>query len=304
MVCTTETMTPPKDCLVCGNAVQPEEDRVRCPECRAEFRRGADGRLSGIEEAGIATYPTEGNERTLQVEDTSFWFRHRNRILDAVLDRYPPGGRLWDVGGGNGFQALHFAKKGLRVVLVEPGPVGCRNAERRGVSDIVQSTLESLRLPSDRLDAISLLDVVEHLPEPARLLVECRRVLKPEGRLYLTVPAFGFLWSDEDDYACHQRRYTRATLSRDVREAGFRIEYVTYFFQILVLPILVFRTLPYRLLRRRKDPRGATMDPTEHAPGRRSEEILAALLSHEPGLIRRGRTLGFGSSLVAVAKRD
>jgi hypothetical protein len=118
------------------------------------------------------------------------------------------------------------------------------------------------------------------------------------------VPAFGFLWSDEDVYACHERRYTKATLTRQLERAGFEIEYVSYYFRALLLPILLLRTLPYRLTSWRKKPGQAqTMDQTEHNPQGLGQRIVARLLERELREIGRGERLAFGSSLVAVARR-
>lgn len=291
-------------CLVCGSVASEREGIIRCGDCGVALRSEPEGWLSALEEGAGVAYPEQGAELTQQVEDASFWFRHRNQVLEAILNRYPPDGQLWDVGGGNGFQALHFQRQGRAVVLVEPGRVGCRNARRRGVENILRSTLEAAHLPAGRLAAVSLFDVIEHLADPLVLLKECQRVLRPQGRLYITVPAFEFLWSDEDVYACHQRRYTLESLNRQLHTAGFQSEYVSYYFQVLVPPILLLRTLPYRLALWSKKDAGQTMDQSEHSPGGALQAIVEALLTRELAAIRRGKRLRYGSSLIAVAMRS
>ena len=54
------------------------------------------------------SYPSEGNENCLAVEDNSFWFRHRNNCIVSVVKSYPPedNGTIFDIGGGNGFVSL------------------------------------------------------------------------------------------------------------------------------------------------------------------------------------------------------
>ena len=71
--------------------------------------------------------------------------------------------------------------------------------------------------------------------------------LAPDGRLYLTVPAHRWLWSEADGYAGHHRRYTRGSLARALTSAGFRVEFISYFFSFLVVPVLLGRALPYRV---------------------------------------------------------
>jgi ubiquinone/menaquinone biosynthesis C-methylase UbiE len=246
------------------------------------------------------SYPEGGADAMLRVEETSFWFAHRNTIIALVLDRFAPGRELWDVGGGNGFQALRLQQRGRKVVVVEPGDAGCRNAAARGVAAIRHGTLESLALASASLDAVSLFDVVEHLADPVAMLAECRRVLSPAGRVFVTVPAYQALWSDEDELAAHRRRYDTALLEQHLSAAGLKLEWFSYFFQPLVLPILLLRALPYRLRPRRA---GRTApDLSDHGTGGLGQRVVEALLAREARALGDGRTLAFGSSLIAVGR--
>src|SRR5215472_4657968 len=85
------------------------------------------------DKVSCVSYPEAGNEICFQLEEDSFWFRHRNACLGTVVQRYPPGGTFLDIGGGNGYVALALQALGIEVALVEPGLVGARNAVRRGV---------------------------------------------------------------------------------------------------------------------------------------------------------------------------
>jgi SAM-dependent methyltransferase len=291
------------ECPACASPLPSSGSAVQCAGCGARFRRTPEGFLGALEALQGVSYPEDGAELTAQIEGVSFWFRHRNAVLGALLDRYPPAGPLWDVGGGNGFQALCFQQQGRAVVLVEPGAAGCRTARKRGVRQIVQATLESLHLPSGSVAALSLFDVIEHLADPASVLRECARVLRPGGRVYVTVPAYAWLWSAEDRYANHQRRYTRKSIERELHSSGFVLEYLGYYFQFLVVPILLARALPYRLTSWRRSARESKMDQRDHAPGGALQRVLEASLSSELRAIERGRQLKFGSSLLAVAAR-
>src|SRR5262249_39217410 len=157
----------------------------------------------------------------------SFWFAHRNAVIAMVLDRFPSKGPLWDLGGGNGFQALMVQDTGRATVLLEPDMAGCRHAVERGLHTVGNGTLEALRLPDGTPGALSLCEGVEHLPEPVAVLAECRRVLRPDGRVYITVPAYGALWSQTDDHAGHYRRYTATMLTDHLAQAGLRLDYLS-----------------------------------------------------------------------------
>ena len=56
------------------------------------------------------------------------------------------------------------------------------------------------------------------------------RVLRPGGRMLLSVPAYHWAWSDHDVRAGHHRRYTRPRLVRPGRGAGLTVERPTYAF--------------------------------------------------------------------------
>jgi 2-polyprenyl-3-methyl-5-hydroxy-6-metoxy-1,4-benzoquinol methylase len=289
-------------CLVCEGVLEAGISGVfRCAQCGFALRRESDG-WTGIGEMDGVAYPEDGAVSMQQVEAVSFWFRHRNQVLTFLLERFPPGGPIWDVGAGNGFQAMDLERSGRAVVCVEPGMAGCRNAQARGLSRVVRSTLEALRLPSGRVPAIVLLDVLEHLRDPAPVLEECARVLRPGGRLYATVPAHALLWSHEDVYAHHARRYGRRLLTSQLESARFRIEYLSSFFSPLVVPAFILRALPYRL-GRRTGSAAKGVDPREHAPGGIVQRLTERLLALELAWIRRGHRLGIGTSLMTVASR-
>lgn len=260
--------------------------------------RDAEGVLTSREEVD-ARYPDTGASEMLRVEDTSFWFRHRNDVVAYVLDRFAPDAEVWDVGGGNGYQAKMLQERGRRVVVVEPGVVGCRNAIRRGVKTVIRASLESLHLPESSLSAITLLDVIEHLPDPVATLAECRRVLRRDGRIVIAVPAFESLWSTEDDYAEHQRRYTMRMLRDHVDRAGLHITWSSFYFQPLLAPIFLVRALPYKLGRRKP----AEPDLSHHGTGGIAQRAVEAMLARELRVLRSGKTLRIGSSIVAVVSR-
>jgi hypothetical protein len=124
-------------------------------------------------------------------------------------------------------------------------------------------------------------------------------LLRPGGRLFLTVPAYRLLFSADDKVAAHFRRYSRTSLTQALTGAGFAIAYAGYMFAPLPLPIFLFRTIPSWLgLRQGSDPE---RDATEHAPDGPAARLLARLLAAELRWLQRGRSLPFGSSCLCVA---
>ncbi|WP_407641098.1 methyltransferase domain-containing protein [Bryocella elongata] len=77
---------------------------------------------------------------------------------------------------------------------------------------------------------IGLFDVVEHIREDVAFVRNRHRLLIPGGSIYITVPAYQWLWSDEDSSSGHAQRYTLKMLRQSLEKAGFTIDYETYRF--------------------------------------------------------------------------
>jgi SAM-dependent methyltransferase len=244
------------------------------------------------------SYPATGNRDCFAVEDSSFWFAHRNACLLALLRRFPTAGPLFDIGGGNGFVAAAVQSEGgLPVVLVEPGADGVRHAQARGLRTVVQSTLKAARFRDGSLPAIGFFDVLEHMEDEHGFLGEVRRCLAVDGRIYLTVPAGRWLWSDADVQAGHFRRYTVASLRRALERAGFRPLFLSKMFFPLPLPLFLSRSLP-SLFGHRRLPAGNYS--RQHRPG--GQTLMAGVWRWELVRLARGRSIPCGTSCLAVAE--
>src|ERR1044071_1413149 len=79
----------------------------------------------------VISFPQDGHYECSQVEDGSFWFKHRNNCLLAAAKNFPPGGAIFDIGAGNGYVSAAFQQHGIDTVIVEPGIEGARNARAR-----------------------------------------------------------------------------------------------------------------------------------------------------------------------------
>jgi len=251
------------------------------------------------------SYPEEGNSTFFQLEDNSFWFEHRNSVIVEVIRKFPPPGGeyLLDVGGGNGFVASAIEKNGINAILVEPGRTGILNAKKRGVNNLVCSSLEDLQINESSIPAIGLFDVLEHIEMDKDFLVQIYKTLKFKGRVYLTVPAYNFLWSGEDIYAGHYRRYNLDTITAIFKEAGFLIEYKTYFFSILPFPVFIFRSLPFKMGLGRN---GKNINKKADDHSKRegiTGRILDRIWSWEERKIMKSEIIPFGGSCLIVAKK-
>lgn len=240
------------------------------------------------------SYPIDGLEGCLPIEEESFWFAHRNHAILSAVWRYPPAnGPIFDVGAGNGYVAAALERAGFPVIAIEPNRAGAVNVVARRVEHVVCGGLPSVAFREGTAGAIGLFDVLEHVENDCAFLRSVRPYARKGGRLYVTTPAFPWLWSDNDTRSGHHRRYTIHTLSEALRSAGFVVDYATYFFWCLPLPILFFRAL--------RSNNSQARARRQHAAGNASlRRFAGALFAFETRVIRCGASIPFGGSCLII----
>jgi SAM-dependent methyltransferase len=231
----------------------------------------------------------------LALDDQHWWYRGRRRVLRAVLDgvALPPEARLLDAGAGSGRTLDELARLGS-VAGVELNPAGVEAARERGHHDVREAPVEELPHPDASFDLVTCLDVIEHTDDDVRSLRELSRVTRPGGVLVVTVPAYPRLWSRHDEVNGHRRRYTRRTLRRAAEAAGWRIERMTGFNAVYLLPAAAVR-----VTRRGGDDRKSELALTPPA----LNDLLELPLRAEAALIARGISLPAGLSLLAILRK-
>jgi SAM-dependent methyltransferase len=182
-------------CPACGRVTAQRQlyrkngcDIVRCAECglgrsvASGFDPGAyytGGYFSGAHSDGYADY--RGAEHVL-----------RREFARAVgfLRRFRPGGRLLELGCAYGF-FLQEAKPFFDVAGIELAQDAAAHCRREGLNVLQGGADEAALAQLGRMDAIVLLDVIEHLPDPRETLALCARHLAPGGVVMITTGDFG-----------------------------------------------------------------------------------------------------------------
>lgn len=245
------------------------------------------------------SYPTGDYDYLFQLEDTSFWFQHRNQVIEYFVRQHLKNGTLYDIGGGNGVVAAHLESQGFSTVLVEPGLAGCEHAKSRGLTQVVHGRLEDL--PTAEIPAIGLFDVVEHVEDRVAFLRLAGQHLVHNGLIFLTVPAYQWLWSPEDKRAGHFTRYTLKDLKSELQTADFEVLDASYFFQFLVAPIFLQRVVLRQTERSNNKTAIQSTSGNQHSL---SGRVVQKLRVREMRVLRAGNRLQWGSSLLVVARKN
>jgi len=244
---------------------------------------------------GQVSYPNENHQHLENNQEDSFWYFHRAKCLEEVFHNFPTG-HLLDVGGSNGHLTKYLSQV-TNVALLEPSKNGASNAFNNGISPVIQASFEEADFHRNSIPAIGLFDVLEHVEEDSKFLQGIHDTLMPNGHLYVTVPAFQFLWSQFDVSVGHFRRYNKKRLITDLEQAGFEVAYFSYMFLILPLPIWLVRKM-----------RGSS--PIKNADVKLHKKragltgkILNLILKPERWFFKQKFALPFGSSCVCVARK-
>jgi SAM-dependent methyltransferase len=247
-----------------------------------------------------AGYDREAFELTARLEEGHYWFEARNELITWALDRWFPSAETYlEIGCGTGYvlAAVHRHARHLELTGSDLYPEGLEFARER-VPAAEFEQLDATDLPHEsRFDVIGAYDVLEHIPDDEAALASVHRALRPGGGLILTVPQHPWLWGPSDEYAHHQRRYTREELVGKLRGAGFEIERLTSFIS-LPLPAMAAT----RVLDRRRGSEAYDFE-SELRVGPVANRVLTRTLAAERSLIKRGRSFPAGGSLFAVARR-
>jgi SAM-dependent methyltransferase len=142
-----------------------------------------------------------------------------DRFVAAAAAALPSGALVLDAGAGECRHAPLF--RHARYVGTDNG-LGDAAAWDYGRLAFL-SDLTALPLPDGRFDVVVSVNVLEHTTDPARVLAECRRVLRPGGALWVVAPQSWPLHQAPQDFL----RFTRFGLERLLGAAGFRVERVT-----------------------------------------------------------------------------
>ena len=136
-----------------------------------------------------------------------------HRIADRVAESLDYHGRVVDLGCGTAPYRRTILEQADEYIGVD----WTHSVHDQAQVDVFADLSGPVPIDSESADTVVSFQVMEHLPEPEAFLHECRRLLRPGGRLHLTVPFMWHVHEAPHDYY----RYTRHGLDHLLAKAGF-----------------------------------------------------------------------------------
>lgn len=168
-----------------------------------------------------------------------WWWRSREAILVRLIHSlgFRPPIEILDVGCGGGYFFAELDRLGsVRGIEVDESLLAddCPARDR-----IYSKPLGDPFYRNRQFDLITALDVIEHIEDDGKAVDDMLAMLRPGGKMVITVPAFMALWDHHDDINNHLRRYTAGGLRRLLSPRGkiLRLRYL--FHGIVFLKLLV-----------------------------------------------------------------
>lgn len=177
-------------------------------------------------------------DQLAKFEETHWWHLARQKIIVDFLRfnfeklKIGKDAKLLDVGCGTG-KMLSLLKTLVDPVGVDYSPKAIEYCKMKGAGTATLANGSTLPFLDGSFDVLSAQEVLEHIKDDGSALREWGRVLKPNGVLFLTVPAYQWMWGPADKYALHFRRYTLKRLKKLLEENGYNITKASYFNTLL-----------------------------------------------------------------------
>ncbi len=230
----------------------------------------------------------------MEQEERNYWWHiGRREVLQKVLKKYIPQSQnldILDVGCGTGINYLWLKQWG-KVTGVDVSTDALEYCQFKHVYDELIQTNDTSVLFDSRFNLITAFDVLEHIEDDTSALASWHQALKTNGFVFLTVPAYQWLFSAHDKALHHYRRYSTKELKEKLETSGFAVQFISPFFWFTFPMVMLVR-----LITKKSKPKTSYVK-THGILGK----FLINLSKLEATFLFHGDPLPWGSSLLAIA---
>lgn len=258
--------------------------------------------LSEISTPQDPTMEPNSYDSHLRNQNDHWWFNGRQEIIEDFFRSHEAqvkGGHVLDIGCGGGRLLNYLCTLGsIQSLDMEPTIVEHIKKTFGPNIGTLGSLPNNIPFPNSSFNLATLFDVLEHIPDDKAGMKKIHDLLKPNGLILLTVPAFKKLWSYHDEQSHHLRRYDANSIKTLLEECGFNVLRLSYF-NTLLLPFILF----FRFFRKLNTHDSLKMKNDMDYARKGMGKFLEIIFKKEKYLLRYG-SLPFGLSLIVVGQRQ
>lgn len=240
-----------------------------------------------------------------RLEREHWWFRARIEILAATIKKNIDTSKkikILNVGVATGATSEMLQQFG-EVTSIEYNLDCCNFINQQSNLQVTQGSITALDFDNETFDLVCAFDVIEHVEDDITAAKELERVCAHNGNIFVTTPAYQFLWSEHDVVNHHFRRYTLSNFRNLFSKNKLINLKTTYFNSFLFPPIAIIRILLWPF-QKNKTANNTTLetDATRFSPGILNN-ILYNIFRFEKKLLRH-IFFPFGVSIMLFMKKN
>lgn len=242
------------------------------------------------------------NERQGADSAEGEWYDEiKYELIEKLLrNKNPLPVSILDIGCGQGGILRRIRDNYPQIKLVGVDPFLPPHVQDFLLSHSITTELSLAKITDSSFDLILMMDVLEHVENPGELLNNALKYASPTSQIFITVPAYQWLWSQHDVALGHYRRYTTNRLRSLLKSTGVKPQYTSlgYSLHSLFLGAVIPRTIE-KVARNNSGTATSHLDRVGSSLfGRVATKVARALGIFDAKFL--GRKLPFGLTCVAL----
>lgn len=243
------------------------------------------------------------------LERNHWWFVVRLEILKQEIQKIIPKEKnelqILNIGIATGKTTDMLSNFG-KVTSLEYDATCAEFVRQKLGIEVIEGSVLELPFEENSFDLVCAFDVIEHVENDKKAILEIMRVCKEKGKICITVPAFQSLWSHHDKVNHHFKRYRMNEIFKlfdlQSENSNYRLLRKTYFNSFLFIPIWLFRKLNF-LLPKKFIRKGAGSDFEIYKENKVLDSLLKGIFSIEKKLFHYDISFPFGVSLLFFVEK-
>jgi len=236
----------------------------------------------------------ESNQLSFEQEINHWWIKTRFLYVNKILNLLAGPSKLIEYGCGTGqnlFYATTLAKNKHLIQSAIGIDPNLKSSVKKNWGTLEVEICQDPPAATN-FDCLLAMDVLEHIENDKDALSTWTKQLRPGGHILITVPAFQSLWSYQDIFLGHKRRYTRKEIKQLANSLNLEILYCRYAFSWAFPLVFLVR----KIINRNKKIDEADLKPTNPILNR---------IFYFIGLVEYwiGGDFFIGTSVVAILKK-